>query len=329
MHILKLFCVGWALGGTSALAAAGFGSPVNVGTPINTSYGETGGALSPDGSMIVFASNRPGGLGGLDLWMSHWMGSAWSEPVNLGSSVNSGAEERNATLSSDGKALYFRSNRSGGVGGFDLYQSEQTDAAWGPAELMPGSINTEWNEWGGGITPDGSRFYFGAERSGYLGRAKVHYSEWGGSEWGEAVLVNELDSPYHMGHCSFGASDTEMLMTWENPAGQGGYDNWITTRQGGVWQAPVNLGPDVNSSSTDWEPNLSPDGSKLFFTSTRLGGLGGSDIWMAVRGEDGGEPYPVGDLNCDRRVNVLDIVTLIHHVFRHRPLEPCGPCSCP
>ena len=103
--------------------------------PINTPYHEAGGSLSPDGNMMVFASDRPGGMAAgmaaaaqdaqwaaFDLWMSERVGDDWSEPVNLGPTVNTEWEERNAQISHDGTMLYFRSNRPGGPGGFDMYQ---------------------------------------------------------------------------------------------------------------------------------------------------------------------------------------------------------------
>jgi len=269
----------------TACAVETWTTPVNLGPPINTEYGEAGGALTPDGQHLIFASDRPGGVGGIDLWMSTRIGNAWGDPINLGPQVNSPGEERNATLSSDGNTLYFRSARVNGVGGFDLYQSTWDGSAWGPAALMPGAINTTNNEWGGGVSPDGLKFYYGAEPTPGAGVARIHVSTWDGSAWSAGVLIDELNLPVHMGHCSFGHDPNQMVITWEPDGiqGYGGYDNWIVRLDNGQWSQPENLGALANSSTVDWEPVFSPSNNAIFITSLRSGGFGSTDIWYTTR----------------------------------------------
>src|SRR6266704_1047693 len=82
-------------GATSLWAAGphftGWSTPANLGTTINTTFTETGPALSKDGLSLYFYSNRPGGFGGNDIWVSQRESAndAWGTPVNLGSTVNS------------------------------------------------------------------------------------------------------------------------------------------------------------------------------------------------------------------------------------------------
>jgi Tol biopolymer transport system component len=84
--------------------------------------------VSPDGHAIVFDSDRPGGLGGPDVWLStrSSIGQPWSEPVNLGTNVNSESAETRATLSRDGRRLYFGSNRPGYQGSSDIFVSQRS-----------------------------------------------------------------------------------------------------------------------------------------------------------------------------------------------------------
>jgi Tol biopolymer transport system component len=281
--------------------------------PINTTYHEAGGALSPDGNMLVFASTRPSGMSAMaagtqdaqwenfDLWMSFRDGDGWTTPVNLGPLVNSGYEERNAQISNDGSMLYFRSNRPGGPGGFDFYQSAWTGTEWGPAELMPGAINTAFNEWGGDISPDGSRYYFGGDRGEHPGQAQMYYSEWNGSEWGEAIRIDELANPYRQGHCTFGSDPNKMILSWDPPGDYGNYDLFTTTRVGGTWQTPVNMGAQINTPALEWEPVWSSSGDAIFVTTVREDGVGGSDIYLLQLGpadDCDGDGVPNGDDNC-------------------------------
>ncbi len=87
--------------------------------PFNdTSYNCTHPALSSDGTTLFFSSNRPGGMGGYDIWKSTWTDSMWSEPINLGSAINSSGQEVFPTFINE--RLYFSSNR-GVFGGLDIY----------------------------------------------------------------------------------------------------------------------------------------------------------------------------------------------------------------
>jgi Tol biopolymer transport system component/phosphohistidine phosphatase SixA len=110
---------------TRASVSDPWGSPVNLGRPVNTTYRDDSPDTSADGLVLLVASNRPGGFGDLDIWMSRrtTMKDDWGLPMNLGSIVNGPAREEGQTISVDGKTLYFHSNRSGGVGGYDLWQA--------------------------------------------------------------------------------------------------------------------------------------------------------------------------------------------------------------
>ena len=109
---------------TRASVSDPWGPPVNLGGPVNTAYREDSPDTSADGLLLLFSSNRPGGFGGSDIWMSRrtTIEEDWGPPVNLGPGVNGPARDEGPTISVDGKTLHFHSNRSGGVGGYDLWQ---------------------------------------------------------------------------------------------------------------------------------------------------------------------------------------------------------------
>jgi hypothetical protein len=110
----------------SARGPGGEWGPAIAVEELNASgFNTTRPNVSPDGREIVFDSNRPGGLGGPDIWTATRpnVSAAWSPPVNLGANINSAFGETRASLSRDGKRLYFGSNRSGFEGNFDIFVS--------------------------------------------------------------------------------------------------------------------------------------------------------------------------------------------------------------
>lgn len=104
-----------------------WGTPAPVSELNMDGYNTSRPNVTADGRVMVFDSDRPGGLGGFDIWASHRAtpNGTWSKPVNLGPAVNSDAGESRATLSRDGRRLYFGSSRAGAVGASDLFVSER------------------------------------------------------------------------------------------------------------------------------------------------------------------------------------------------------------
>lgn len=111
----------------SAFDGASFGAPV-LAAGLNSAQDDHRPNLRRDGLEIFFDSNRPGGIGGLDLWTSVRTTTAdpWPTPTNLGSGINSSANDLRASLSWDGTTLYFGSFRLGGEGSQDLYYATRT-----------------------------------------------------------------------------------------------------------------------------------------------------------------------------------------------------------
>jgi hypothetical protein len=101
-----------------------WGTPVNLGSLVNSSGADYECCLSCDGLVLLFMSDRSGGLGGSDAWMTvrKSINDPWDLPVNLGPPVNTSGEDGNVMISADLRTLYFVSNRTGGVGNYDLWQ---------------------------------------------------------------------------------------------------------------------------------------------------------------------------------------------------------------
>lgn len=106
----------------------------NAGSLLNKQYNVGELYLRADGKLMVFHRGGAEGLGGTDLWQSEKKGSAWTEPINLGVSINSELDEGMPFLSSDGKELWFNRPSGKGYTGPALFRSIKTDSGWSQAE---------------------------------------------------------------------------------------------------------------------------------------------------------------------------------------------------
>ncbi len=137
----------------------------NVGKPLNTFDNEGAQSISSDGKLMYFtACNRPDGKGSCDIYFSERVSNRWQKPVNIGYPINTPSFESQPTISSDGKTLYFSSNRIGGMGEADIWKSElKKNGKWGNPINLGDSINTEKKEMSPFIHPDNETLYFSSE----------------------------------------------------------------------------------------------------------------------------------------------------------------------
>jgi len=146
--------------------SGGWSRPRNLGETVNSESWESAPCLSPDRRALYFASNRPGGLGGNDIWVSRRRpDGAWGEPENLGASVNTAGNESCPFLHADGRTLYFTSDTHPGIGGDDLFVTRmRPDGGWDSIQNLGYPINTIGNEGSLVVAADGLTAYFASER---------------------------------------------------------------------------------------------------------------------------------------------------------------------
>lgn len=153
------------------------GPEINVSGSVN----DNGAALSTDGHRLYFQSNRAGGFGGLDLYVSRRHDArddlGWEQPVNLGSALNSSANETGLTLFEDEATglvtFYFASNRPGGSGGNDIYASTVlSDGTFGPS-VPVAELNSPFDDQRPAVRRDGLEIFLTSTRPGTLGGADI------------------------------------------------------------------------------------------------------------------------------------------------------------
>ena len=228
-----------------------WGEPQKLSDNVNSSSNDRAAFVSPDGHWLFFASDRPGGRGGLDLmasWRPHvhedFGDFGWQPAMNLddlGGPVNTPGFESGPAIFQDDEAgalqLYFVSNPTGGQALADVYLSIQ-DA-------------------------DGS--------------------------FGTPAPVTELNSPSSEGRPYLRHDGLEIYFQSNRPGGKGGFDIWVSTRTTthGPWSTPESV-PVVNTAANDLTPVLSWDGLTLVIASNRTGSNG--EVFFSTREKVHGKP---------------------------------------
>lgn len=155
-------------------------TPERLQKPISTKYAETHGSLSLDGNTIVFTSDRPGGLGGSDIYLSRKLpDGTWGKAILLSANINTELNEESPFLSYNDSTLYFASEGHTSMGGYDIFKSTlDENGQWTKAENIGYPINTTGDDLFYIPTLDGQRVYFASERSGGFGRSDVYIIEY-------------------------------------------------------------------------------------------------------------------------------------------------------
>jgi tetratricopeptide (TPR) repeat protein len=134
---------------------------VKLNNNINTKYWESSGYISEDGNYFYFSSDRPGGFGGLDIYVSKKENGEWGPAVNLGNEINSSLNEDRPSITGNGRILFFASQDHANMGGYDIFRSEKlATGIWKKPENLGYPLNT----------PDDNIFFTPSEngKAGYI-----------------------------------------------------------------------------------------------------------------------------------------------------------------
>ena len=217
-----------------------WGPPVNVGAPVNTAAVDQAPSLSRNGHWLFLNSDRPGGFGLNDVWVSYRDNVSdnfgWQTPVNLGSGVNTASIDQGASYFEDESGvplLFFGSNRPGGMGASDIYVSARLpDGSFGAAQLVR-ELSSPFQELRPVIRFDGLEMFLFSDRPGTLG----DYDLWVSTRrsvsdsWTPPVNLGAPLNSIRADQQAYIASDRRTLyFASARPGGMGGLDLYVTTR---------------------------------------------------------------------------------------------------
>jgi outer membrane protein OmpA-like peptidoglycan-associated protein/tetratricopeptide (TPR) repeat protein len=161
-----------------------WGPAKNIGKPINTSSHDAAAGISADGTQLIIYRSSGNG----DLYQSNFADNKWSNPKRLNKFINTSAHEASASFSYDKTTLYFSSDRPGGYGGHDIYQSKiDENSQWVLPEILPAKINTPFDEVSMIALPDGKTFYFTSNGHNSMGGLDIFKITYKDSAWSEPI----------------------------------------------------------------------------------------------------------------------------------------------
>lgn len=155
-------------------------SAQNLGPTVNSRGWDSQPTISADGLHLYFASDRSGGQGGTDIWVSRLVDMrqdgtpVWGKPENLGPAINTANDERSPFIAADGTTLYFASNGLEGFGGFDIYTAIMELGEWGAPVNLGAPINSKDDEMFFSASPAGRTFFFASTRPGGAGKLDIY-----------------------------------------------------------------------------------------------------------------------------------------------------------
>jgi len=275
-----------------------WGPPTNLGPVINSSNDEMGPCLSYDGLELYFQSNRPGGAGLDDIWVSRraTKDDPWGVPENLGPPVNTETWDYNPRITPDGLELYFAYGLDPRLA---VTRRETTDAPWGERVDLGPVVNNWTCQDGLWVSSDGlvlmfSDFWGCDPRPDGLGDTDIWLSRRASKDddWTTPVNVGApINTEFTDGAPMISADGTMLYFNSNRPGGFGWMD---------LWQAPIIPIVDFNAD----------------------GIVDAADVCIMI--EHWGEDYPLCDIGPmpwgDGIVDVQDLIVLAEHLFEVVPL---------
>ncbi len=291
-----------------------FHQPANLGPVVNAAQRESGPSISADGRTLYFASDGPDYVGLPKIFRSERQADgAWSTPqlVEMPLETEDFAFRGSPCISYDGQTLFFTRALVSGiyVARTRIWQSTRSGSGWRPPEDLGDIVNhpdASRATAHPSISADGQTLYFSSDRPGGYGGTDLWLTRRVNGSWTEPVSLGPVvNSTANDGEPSISPDGATLYFSSDRPGGLGSTDLWVTHLVNGAWSEPRNLGPEVNSSGADREPEVAKNGRTLFFTGIRAGGSGLSDLWQAVT------VFRPGDFDRDGQVTADDLEHLI------------------
>jgi tetratricopeptide (TPR) repeat protein len=256
-------------------------NPINVGGAVNTTADEYSPVITADEKTIIFTRQINANE---DFYHSSKSAdSVWQKASYLSARINTpNFNEGSESISPDGKYLFFTGcNRPDGMGRCDIYVVQKRGDDWDKPYNLGAPINSSGWESQPSISSDGGTLYFVSNRAGGYGGYDIWKSKLSANGWGKPEnLGPAVNTPYNEQSPFIHPDDSTLYFCSDGWPGMGGQDLFVSRlNDDGRWQEPQNLGYPINSNGNETGLSLTTRGDYAFFSSNKLNGIGGFDIY--------------------------------------------------
>jgi len=281
--------------------------------PFNSdSFSNAQPALSADGNTLYFVSNRPGGIGGSDIYISQKTGDKWGTPINLGAEVNTAHDEVYPHVDKD-NTLYFSSHGFDGLGGLDIYKTSLKDGKWQRPENLRAPVNSNFDDFAMVVNKKGQSGYLTSNRSGGIGDDDIYSFTFDPSKLDYKILVKTTDaitkSPIANATTTLSCKTTETEKFTADALGE----TRVLVKGNNRCKIEISA-PGYKTISREvtrdnagmMEVVMTPDVMKLIVLVTeKENGLPLIDVSIALKGSDNAEVSFVTDINGKIETNLV------------------------
>ncbi len=267
-------------------------SPVNLGSNINSVGRDYLPFLTADDNTLLFTAHREETTGGFslehkdypeDIYISENKDGKWLPAQNIGPPVNTPDYEGAASITQDGKVVFFAGDYKNGLGNYDLYYSVRANGKWTTPVNMGPEVNSDGWDSQPFLAPDGKTLYFSSRRRGGVGEKDIWFTKWENGKWSKAQNIGTpLNTPGNE-QCPFIHADGRtMYFSSDFHPGFGGDDLFVSYHDANSWGKPENMGYPLNTSANEGNIFINTKGTKGYINSDRPGGYGLDDLYEFI-----------------------------------------------
>lgn len=265
-------------------------NPDNLGAAINNRNDQYWPSLSADESTMVFTENLP--IDSLnsdvyrnrqeDFFYSIARNNKWQKALPVGFPLNTPQNEGAQSLSADGKLMVFTGcNRPGGVGNCDLYYSRFENGRWSAPRNFGRGVNSGAKDTQPAISADGTTIYFVSNRPNGKGGLDIWSITLNADGWGTPTnLGDSINTQFDEQSPYIHPDNQTLYFSSKGWPGMGRFDLYVSRKNDKKqWATPKNLGYPINTHFDETGMVVNARGNKAYYSSNRLGGFGGDDIY--------------------------------------------------
>ena len=270
-------------------------APVNLGSNINSVGRDYLPFLTADDNTLLFTAHREETTGGFsmehrdypeDIYITELKDGKWTPALNIGAPINTPEYEGAASITQDGKVVFFAGDYKNGLGNYDLYYSVRANGKWTTPQNLGHDVNSDGWDSQPFLAPDGKTLFFSSRRKGGIGEKDVWFTRWENGKWAKAQnLGAPINTPGNE-QCPFIHADGRtMYFSSDYHPGFGGDDLFVAYKDEKGWGKPENMGYPLNTSANEGNIFVNTKGTRGFINSDRPGGYGLDDLYEFILDE--------------------------------------------